>query len=1464
MWHSWKGDLLNLPVSDRWHDGLFTTPTFNDWCQVFGGGAEGLKVPLPQPKFLLEGFDARELGYSGLVEKIATPSDGSVIIVTRIEYGLERSFRPPSNAVPEPFQENDDGASVSQADDARSAATGFTAAMRDEEGTESKAPAFTRYEALCRYNSRSARVLKDGLAFGMVGDKSWALWQQTEGDKLTKVPTAEGVAAVGEGDGAAEVGASSGQAVPFEGVDFGSLWLAFPSGARCTARMHHEHADLPEISADAPVPTAEALPPMGVLLTYTTVTGQVIQVFGDGSVRLTWPSGFGDGAGVAQVTTSAASSGEAPVLGDAPRFVPGCVEDVEVMRTVTPSGALIRRLLSGREEIYHPDGTTAVRNPTMKELSARLKELRAGPFKEAERPRLELLERLFQVYAATWAGPLVEAPGEKEKASGLPGHWLVVRPDGRVFGRAPATATEAAEAGTGAEAEGDGSVGADAVAAGTETAVPSLQELLAPSMLVDKGTIIEYEVTGISVAQQVDLQTQQKTLTNARGLASFEDPQGIQRVSLHIDGTQITKTKREDGFDIAIFKEPMAQIRCQITDFGRDMGMKTVVECADGTRFEVVPQVLGPGSKLTPLRPCGQDSQSKSGHAEVSLTTREGARVVSRGAGEVEIYSGAEPRNTEAPTGVYKALCHEGKLCLRDTKGTDFVLRGDQSLVINGSFRSMPGDEDAPPQSPRCLTQGQAYRLPGAESFFQPEVVPPPRLFVVYGSGEAEELLSKADAEALVQAAEEDSLAQDLRQTLSVLQTESITSHTILRSKFTDSTSVPMAPSSVPLPEGLDAGGSMASLFTLASGHASSQAGPTLTEYRQLIQYQPVTEEVRAMFRGTLKQYRTWEATQVAKSRAIMAPPEVKGKKDQKKDRKADKKEDKKDKKGGKKDKKASLLLPEISEFDVMAAPVEPTFVPDLNAKLAPFEHHVQVLRLRADWRAMLPGQDLLRQALAGKDKDAAEADQAMSGMELIAEEASAEAADRSMESTAALEPRAESPKQPTMPTPLAQEAENAGAFATSDSMDGTTEPKMGKSGSKTGRMAVSETEFPFAYFKSEMGLQFLMDAGELDPERKPAPPKPRGLGAAKKRAATAQMPRSPWEPRLVGELSPEEEQAQAEAGNEAGGQDRRSEAWGPGELYSIHATGDSPTKDVEEGGERIPFAPGSRLPIAPERQEAPVGPHPDKKGAIWDVYGEPRPQKAPVSQAFVSINQDYLEVEGATDRRVRTTSIAHKKNATKAPSVSTVRKAGAHTMGWGTDLGAKEILGDMGLTGNPDEHWKLTSTMQGLGDSNNLVEVTPGACRFGPLRLGSLYRSTFFLRNLDVDVTRYTIVPVQSNFVSVKYTPGHLAPGMAVKVEVEIACIEPAKIEQLVEVRLKAHVVRVPVTARIFDSQEYDRLDAESLALHGRRIGRHRERTDNKPPPVEWVMDEAYCRKVFESKQAHYIPPPPEFEDLE
>merc|ERR1719265_2042808 len=242
-------------------------------------------------------------------------------------------------------------------------------------------------------------------------------------------------------------------------------------------------------------------------------------------------------------------------------------------------------------------------------------------------------------------------------------------------------------------------------------------------------------------------------------------------------------------------------------------------------------------------------------------------------------------------------------------------------------------------------------------------------------------------------------------------------------------------------------------------------------------------------------------------------------------------------------------------------------------------------------------------------------------------------------------------------------------------------------------------------------------------------------------------------------------------------------------------------------------------------------------------------------------LNTDYLEVEGATDRRVRTSSVAHKKNSGKAPSVSSIRKTGTHALGTGTELAAKEILGEAGLA-NPEEHWKLSSTMQGLGDSNSLVEVTPGTCRFGPVRQGGVYRMNFFLRNTDVDVTRFNVVQLKSDFVKVTHQPGQIAPGMAAKIVVEILAKQPGRVEQLVEIRVKAHVIRVPVTARILEAEEYDRLDAERLVLHGKSIGRHREKSEGGEGKgaVEVVTDEKYCRKAL--GEGNFRPQPADFEE--
>jgi hypothetical protein len=259
------------------------------------------------------------------------------------------------------------------------------------------------------------------------------------------------------------------------------------------------------------------------------------------------------------------------------------------------------------------------------------------------------------------------------------------------------------------------------------------------------------------------------------------------------------------------------------------------------------------------------------------------------------------------------------------------------------------------------------------------------------------------------------------------------------------------------------------------------------------------------------------------------------------------------------------------------------------------------------------------------------------------------------------------------------------------------------------------------------------------------------------------------------------------------------------------------------------------------ERPSSPPGPHPDKKSVKYDVYGEHRPLPPPAPKAFLGPNTTFLEVEAETDRRVRTGGVVMKKNARLAPSVQEVRRAGLHVL-----RGLSESRG-VGAVHDADVQARdpqMTSTMQGLGDPSCLVEVAPGALRFGTLRAGGIYRLAVFVKNLDVDVTRYIVKPLEEPFLKLWYAHSPLAPGMSVKIVVEVRAHGPAKVDTFLDVRVKAHCIKVPIIARVLDAEEYDSLETESLRLHGRKLVKR---------GVELVTDEQYCKKALGDS---YAPP--------
>eukprot|EP00930_Biecheleria_cincta_P044938 TRINITY_DN30967_c0_g1_i1.p1 TRINITY_DN30967_c0_g1~~TRINITY_DN30967_c0_g1_i1.p1 ORF type:complete len:1572 (+),score=357.35 TRINITY_DN30967_c0_g1_i1:89-4804(+) len=928
MWHKWEGDLLADKEAAKWQSPALTTlPTFNDWAQVFGAGIPGMKgTAIPQPKTILENIDGRDLGYNAVVEKLASPPDGSLILVSCTEHGLRQNFPEPSNL---PLTQ-----------------------------------ASSRFSAPSRSSRCLARVFKEGLTFGIVEDVSWNRWQLLEQAASLAPHSHKEETGVSEERPASPGGeALAGSMLPFAGAWLGLFWLSFPNGARLTTRMHHENALQRGVLRGGGAEMS--LPPMGTLLTYSMAVGQVIQVFSDGSVCLSWPG-------------SKAQPEAAKTLCSTTAITPGCAQDFETVRHITPFGSLIRTLVSGRTEVFHSDGTTATRNPTCGELQQKLDKLRVSPGSAGS---VELLSRMLKVYQEQHEEPLQKRPCDRVVAAGIPGHWVVVQPDGKMHGRAQVPLSPTTSMAEPAEQVEKGSRPStvndeqrpDQPATSTAGVRP-LQDILGGE-LVDDGTIVEYPIDGVSSALQVDLLTRHKARTNSRGYASFEDPEGAQKVSVHADGTRITRSFKEYGCEIEIYKEPLALVRCEIRDADlpdssadtplatmTGPGLQVTVDCADGTRIQVIPKTMD-GCAISPLLPDEQDWTANSCHASVTCEDHEGNTVIALGDGQVQILTAAHSEWG------YRAHCNEAKLVLAvgESDGDAFVIDGNQKLTTP----TLPGGVDAP-LSPRCIKGNKAYCLP-VEDATLPEPVPPPRLFVVHGNGDAEEVLPAARAHELLQAAQDDPLAtvvgpQPLADHLAKCQ-----SHTIFKMRLPDSVAVPQM-GSVALPESVDGGASICSVITQASQQASLQASQqsqlvnsgAVTEYRQLIEYPEVTVEDQQKLQGTMKQYRKWEAELLQKNRNAAKPPDPKAGK--KKDKgKADKKKEK-----GKKVKRGrGESEGEDAEQEL---PPEPAFVQ--NLKLTPFEHHVKVMQGRL---AMLPSPtagDLLSRALASFQAEKAQVGQ--------------------------------------------------------------------------------------------------------------------------------------------------------------------------------------------------------------------------------------------------------------------------------------------------------------------------------------------------------------------------------------------------------------------------------------------------------------------------------------------------------
>ncbi|CBZ51087.1 conserved hypothetical protein [Neospora caninum Liverpool] len=99
------------------------------------------------------------------------------------------------------------------------------------------------------------------------------------------------------------------------------------------------------------------------------------------------------------------------------------------------------------------------------------------------------------------------------------------------------------------------------------------------------------------------------------------------------------------------------------------------------------------------------------------------------------------------------------------------------------------------------------------------------------------------------------------------------------------------------------------------------------------------------------------------------------------------------------------------------------------------------------------------------------------------------------------------------------------------------------------------------------------------------------------------------------------------------------------------------------------------------------------------------------------------------------------------------------------------------------------------------LVEVFPRRLDFGACKVGERMRSGTRVRNLDSDVCRFSVVlehtgPDDGYDIQLFYTAGRIAPGLCLEILAELVAHRPGPVSAVILVTHKAHLIRIPVTA--------------------------------------------------------------------
>lgn len=415
---------------------------------------------------------------------------------------------------------------------------------------------------------------------------------------------------------------------------------------------------------------------------------------------------------------------------------------------------------------------------------------------------------------------------------------------------------------------------------------PTLQEIF-EAIPVDDGENIEYSLDPVPMCSQRDPHTGTHSVSNEEGMLVLTMPDGTSNVCILPDGTRVMQNKKPDGMELVIEKDRFSSVSCYVQEEAYNPNVLMKVACDDGSCLEVVPRTLNMKGELVPANPytflrslreppsldepaspritdgghnaemggsimqltknTDPRAQEFSTNASVLLRRSDGMLLNSKGDGDVEFISnfdvaalGEEKalKTSQDRGGVYVAQVDWDRVKLRDHDANYFEVRGDQTVDMK---LSVSMGDDFP--SPRCTEPNKPFRHPDASFLPLPEEAPAPRLFVVYGDGEAEELLSARNVNESLRLARQDSNCLVIEGEHLGWPMNRCRAHSIHRILPMDPPRLPLTPVHLP---------PCVAGFGLGDTPANQR---TFTEFRQFIEYPTISEETAESWERALLAY---------------------------------------------------------------------------------------------------------------------------------------------------------------------------------------------------------------------------------------------------------------------------------------------------------------------------------------------------------------------------------------------------------------------------------------------------------------------------------------------------------------------------------------------------------------------------------------------------------------------------------